>query len=630
MQRQVQVRGSGPGGFVSALTLMPRARVTREQVDYFAPGVVYGSTAHLLSEAIGNARLYGPGYAGVMRVREDRLPAPLFGVRFRDGSSLTVLDAHLDARTTTADGADADGKTQVDERLRFGAIGADQPARRLSLGYWFPGAEGEVTYGNGATATPGPAGRHRWRRREHPLRDGLRQSYRLQFRFGARQAWNAYEDGAWRWARRTLRPRLHTRDQDTVRRVVVSMLADRVVTTPHGTGIPYAWDVTTGKEILGREGSGYRPAVLGFVGRNVEDATLLIRDAVQHPGPASARHRRLGEAMIKTFTHLNMSPPEAAGIDLQTGNRTSFYPKADVVFLRQLSETFAGLTEAILSERAHGHEHPGWVAWAREFANWMIARQGRDGSFPRAWHNATGVVADASQTTTDQPVGFLLNLSTITGDRRYARAALRAGRYAWPGHRRGQYAGATLDQGNSIAKEAADAALQADMALFEHTGDRRWLRRAIADAKVAETWSYVWDVPMPTDGDTSRLGWKPGVPTTGASLVATGSSAVDEYQLEIVPELAQLAAATGDRRWLDDARLTLHDSAAMLALPGHTFDLVGPGWQQEFFNMGPDRGVGTILGGRRDWVPWIAAVRLRALLVTEQQTPKIWRRLARR
>ncbi|HOO21835.1 MAG TPA: AMP-binding protein, partial [Kiritimatiellia bacterium] len=69
----------------------------------------------------------------------------LFGVRFEDGSSVAILDEAPDGTTTLQDAHDLDAAaTIVDERLRFGALGAEFDADHLLCGYWFPGTEGEV------------------------------------------------------------------------------------------------------------------------------------------------------------------------------------------------------------------------------------------------------------------------------------------------------------------------------------------------------------------------------------------------------------------------------------------------------------------------------------------------------
>ena len=51
----------------------------RTDVDYFVPGMIYGSSAHLTEVAIGRIDTYRTG-GGVVRIREDRLLAPMFAV----------------------------------------------------------------------------------------------------------------------------------------------------------------------------------------------------------------------------------------------------------------------------------------------------------------------------------------------------------------------------------------------------------------------------------------------------------------------------------------------------------------------------------------------------------------------
>jgi len=45
----------------------------------------------------------------------------------------------------------------------------------------------------------------------------------------------------------------------------------------------------------------------------------------------------------------------------------------------------------------------------------------------------------------------------------------------------------------------------------------------------------------------------------------------------------------------------------MLATTADPLDLAGPGWQQEHWNLGPDRGFGL----NRHWLPWAAVATIR-------------------
>jgi len=61
---------------------------------------------------------------------------------------------------------------------------------------------------------------------------------------------------------------------------------------------------------------------------------------------------------------------------------------------------------------------------------------------------------------------------------------------------------------------------------------------------------------------------------------------------------AKLYKYTNDAHYLDVARILLNDTKAMLALPGRTYDLAGPGSQQEHWSLGNRRG----FGGHRGWL----------------------------
>jgi hypothetical protein len=70
-----------------------------------------------------------------------------------------------------------------------------------------------------------------------------------------------------------------------------------------------------------------------------------------------------------------------------------------------------------------------------------------------------------------------------------------------------------------------------------------------------------------------------------------------------VPSDVKLYRYTKDAHDLDVARVLLHGTKSMLALPGRTYDLLGPGWQQEHWRMGPGaRG----FGAHRTWLPWVS------------------------
>lgn len=101
--------------------------------------MICGSTAHLPPAgnpdrlAIGSAPTYGRGYGGSCASARTACPPRSSASTSATGSSLTLLHARPDGATTEEDGTTPE-TTLVDRRFRFGALGAEQAGRRLSLG----------------------------------------------------------------------------------------------------------------------------------------------------------------------------------------------------------------------------------------------------------------------------------------------------------------------------------------------------------------------------------------------------------------------------------------------------------------------------------------------------------------
>jgi hypothetical protein len=262
VDRNLVVRGRDEGAFLSAVTWSLTERQTWPDVSWFVPGMVYNGFENLTETAIGGKAHYQPGrYA--MRIREDRLPAPLIAARCPDGMSLAVLNPQPVGTTTLTDAADVTAdKPLVDRRLAFGAIGATEDASGLTLGYWYPGTEGEVTY-RGDTYPGGQL--HVWRRRYHPLEDGLRQQYRVEFRFGREETLEKWRRDSWRWAWQRLAPQVTRQDLEAVRHSLADMLAAQILTSGDCSGLPNFINTQDLSQVD-------RKAILGFCGANLDAA----------------------------------------------------------------------------------------------------------------------------------------------------------------------------------------------------------------------------------------------------------------------------------------------------------------------------------------------------------------------
>ena len=537
--RHLQVSGNAPGGFDSEMFFSTTPKVSWSDIDFLAPALLYSDPSEDGARSAGGTLSFN---AHRLELREDFLPAPLIALSQRNGTSVTMFDPAPRADTTTAERDDTHNVPMTDERFQFGALLAkDAPEGGVQLGFRFPGSI--RLYSGGPRQADGPA----WRRRYHPIRDGFAQDYQISFRLGHGEDFSGVTRESWRWAWATLKPAVYPIDIEYVRTVLIDFLATRVVTIDGRSGIPYLLDSYTGKYMDRADAT---RAAMGFCGKNVEIADFFLREGDLDHGPRGQRMRQLGLDIISTFIRLiPMSPPAGDGFDLLTGKLATAVWSVNDQFIRTLAEEHLSLLKAYVREKAEGREHPEWLRWNLQLANWLVTQQREDGSFPRSWKPGTSEIVNPSGSASYSPPPFFLLLSQVTGDRKYFDSAVRAGEYFWAKYgSRGLFVGGAVDNPNITDKEAGTLSMEAFLDLYDATHQVKWLDPAKIAADFTETWIWIWNVPMPVDADHEKIHWKAGLPTVGLQgITARGSGNVDEYLDWATPLYAKPYNLTGAR-----------------------------------------------------------------------------------
>ncbi len=604
VRRVVEVTGGAPGGFASSVQFSVDPSVGWNDVNCFAPGALYGDPS-----CDGERSPGGTLNAAARRflLREDLLPAPLFALSFGNGSSVTMLDPAPRGDSTMEETKLVE-PVMIDARFQFGALGAWQADRGpVEFGFQFPGPTS--VYPADPAAPPQP----RWFRRFHPIAPGAAHHYEVRFRLGAHESFRDVTRNSWRWAWRTLKPAVPTIDIEQMRRVLLDHLEAQVATIDGRTGMPFVLNT-----LVDARQWNWTMVALGFVGKNIECADQLLREGDRDRTERGAKMRQTGLAIIASMIRaLPTVPLPATGYDLATGRPSHHIWLAP--WLRNASEDMRVLMRAYRRERALGRPHPEWFDWVKTYVDWLVRQQRADGSFPRRWKAGSSEVAEPTGSASYCPVPLLVLMAAETGEPKYQHAAIRAAEYVWTNWGvRGLFVGGASDNPNITDKEAGMLSLEAFLSLHDATGDRRWLERAQAAADYAETWIWIWNLPMPVDADNAQLCWKQGVPTIGIQgITALHVGSADEYLDWAVPSYAKLYHLTQDAHYLEVARVLLHGTKSMVALPGRQYDMKGIGWQQEGWRMGPG-GAGRGTSGHRLWLPWISANHLYGITGMEE------------
>lgn len=625
VKRTVEVTGNAPGGFGSSVELNVDPALAWPDVKYMAPGALYGDPTHDGDRSPGGTLNHA---AKRFVFREDILSAPLFALSFENGTSVSVLNSRP-LGDTTLEETKLVSPVIIDARLQFGALGAWQADERpIEFGFGFPGTTSDFGGGPGGGSATAPAAqaRVRWTRRYHPIAPGVPHSYQVSFRFGRNESFRDVTRNSWRWAWSTLKPRVAYTDIDQMRRVLTDHLVAQAATIDGRTGIPFVLNTIT-NELQWN----WTMVAMGFVGKNIECADQLLREGDRDKTERGRKMRQTGLDIIASLIRaLPTVPLQATGYDLATGKPwTGDRQEWLAPWLRNATEDMAVLMRAYQRERALGREHPEWLNWVKTYADWLLAQQRADGSFPRRWKPGSSEIEEATGTTSYAPVPMLVLLSEVTGDLKYRQGAIRAADYVWANWgTRGLYIGGASDNPNITDKEAGMLSMEAFLTLYDATREPKWLERAKSAADFAESWIWIWNVPMPVDAEDGQLHWKKGVPANGfQGITARVAGSVDQYLDWAVPAYAKLYKYTNDDHYLDVARILLHNTKSMVALPGRLHDAKGPGWQQEGWRMGPG-GSGRGVSGHRLWLPWISANHLYGITGLEELDPALFRRLS--
>lgn len=576
VNREVTVLRSGnEEGFQSRLRLSSSAGFADH--EYFVPGVWYRDNAKARPGALGTSKTDER-----FLIREDRMPLPLVMMReLERGVALSLV--HLDPDGETC-GADVTDKRVIDERIRVASLGFEgQNQTAVTIAY--PATEGERSY------APGRRSANRLVERFHPIREGFSHRYSVLLHLQRSESFPQAMKAAWRCAFAEIDPSIERVDVEAVYQASIKLLSHWVKDVDGAPGIPFRLRLPEGR----LESPEYYTYQMGFVGQQIPIAYHLLRHGLVHDDPKMIAQ---GESMMEFWAENSPTDEGLPRVWFNTWPH-SHWRQYDT-FLRIASDGMAGALMAWDVMKRNGRDRPHWLQFCQDFGDWLVKHQQKDGSWARAYR-WDGSISHDGKLNTSNPIRFLIDLHHATGSRDYLDAARRAGNFCWRNiHLEFGYVGGTPDNPNVLDKEAGLLAIDAFLALWDATGEERYLDAAAQAADFAETWAYCWNVPLPSDDP--ELVFPADLPTSGFSVIATGHSGADLFLSGAPFLLYRVYIGSGDPHYAEMARLLLHNTRRHVDIDG-SLGYGQSGLCTEALNLSHDHGRGH---GVDLWLPWLS------------------------
>ncbi|MBP5545312.1 MAG: hypothetical protein ILM98_14650 [Kiritimatiellae bacterium] len=200
--------------------------------------------------------------------------------------------------------------------------------------------------------------------------------------------------------------------------------------------------------------------------------------------------------------------------------------------------------------RAHGIGKPEYVAFAERICDFFVSHWSDADGFGKRWR-VDGTPLERDGTIGGFLIPALTELYDETGERRWLDAALRASDFYFARDLDGFLCTAGAIDCQCIDKETAWPFVFGSLALYRITGDRKHLERAEKAAWYFISWMFFFDTISAPESDFAKYGYH----TTGGTAVSLEHQCIDPWGAIIVPDLMELANATGNDDFREFARL---------------------------------------------------------------------------
>ncbi len=571
--------------------------------DYncFAPGVWYMQNEYAPQYAMGKDLDCEYFWRS-----ETAYALPLFAMQhIASGETASLSRWAADMRMRDTDIL-PNGENNVNRLCTTGTIGMSKPEPRtlnhmyygyavrkpfdsvvdgLSLDYVYPCADGQLPSVNRYGGLDYKGKVKSFQRIHHPMEVGFEQRYAVGMNFGHYDGFQPMMRDVWRTAYDRLRDKLF--DVDNARNFHDCMKIFIQYTKQYGDawGLPFATQLPD----MDLSSMSFQ---FGFVGQQPGIGYQLLRYGDKEHLPEAYEK---GMNIIEFWVRSAMT---ASGLPHMCYNPNSKEFEPYPHYVRMLADGIEAILDAYVYMKKKGEEKPAWLEFCRKTADWLVAVQNEDGSYYRSY-NTDGSIRMDSKSNTPSPIRFLVQFYLVSGDERYKAAALKAGQWTYDNPRRTlEYRGGTCDNNDIQDKEAGIYGIFGFMALYDLTGEEKWLEGAIGAADYTETWTYAWTFPVRTPFTRHPFNQ---YSISGQSIITVGGGA-DVYMAACAYSYYRLYIITGDEHYLDFAEFIHKNTRQSTDVDGSS-GYIMPALGHEGGNF-----VSQTLQSHYHWLPWVTYV----------------------
>ena len=371
----------------------------------------------------------------------------------------------------------------------------------------------------------------------HPMREGFAQDYAVAVTFANYKDFNTMMRETWREVYPRLKDRLFDVDNALLFDNMMKFL--KTVTKQFGS----AWGTPFVAQLPDFDPNSFS-AEIGFVGQQTGIGYQLLRWGVMNHDEEAVRK---GLGILDYWVNETMTETGCPKVWVHLSVH-QFEPQPQ--WIREIGDGLEAILDAYVFEKKRGVEHENWLDYCRKTADWLVANQNADGSWYRSYHYDGSICMD-SKASTPCVIRFLIQMQLVTGKKEYLDSAVRAGSWTYDNMYLGfEYRGGTCDQSDVLDKESGIYCLFGFLALYDISGEARWLEAACGAADYVETFTFVAnfpvDMPYPNHPFVRNH-------ITGQSNVTVGAGGGDVYMAACSYVYYHLYLLTGDRQYCDFA-----------------------------------------------------------------------------